>query len=163
MSSSACLTFSYIVFLSPSNMSLLHSAEEASLPPAFVRKNVRAAGAITYIYQGTHGWIQPETQYVYDLPMPEPPASMGTTISADEASASPRAELVTSIDELDETRTKGDGAQGDDIAEGPYICKPNDGEAESFTLMPVQEVVERILKDEFKPNCALVLIDFFIR
>jgi len=29
--------------------------------------------------------------------------------------------------------------------------------------MPVGEVLERIVKEEFKANCALVLLDFFIR
>ncbi|GAA5991814.1 hypothetical protein JCM10908_002217 [Rhodotorula pacifica] len=40
---------------------------------------------------------------------------------------------------------------------------PADGEVESFSLMPVEEVVERMIAGEFKPNCALVLLDFFIR
>ncbi|KAM0746377.1 hypothetical protein T439DRAFT_294175 [Meredithblackwellia eburnea MCA 4105] len=41
--------------------------------------------------------------------------------------------------------------------------KTNDDEVESFTLMEVEEVVDRMCKGEFKPNCSLVLIDFFIR
>lgn len=32
---------------------------------------------------------------------------------------------------------------------------PADGEVESFALMTVEEVVERLLAGEFKPNCAL--------
>jgi isopentenyldiphosphate isomerase len=41
--------------------------------------------------------------------------------------------------------------------------RPEDGEAEDFRLMDREEVMERMRKGEFKPNCALVLIDFYIR
>ena len=41
---------------------------------------------------------------------------------------------------------------------------PNDGEVAEFRLMPAQEVLEIVRDtDKFKYNCALVLIDFFIR
>ena len=45
----------------------------------------------------------------------------------------------------------------------PVILRPNDGEAETFSLMTSEEVVDRIVREEFKPNCAIVLVDFFIR
>ena len=45
----------------------------------------------------------------------------------------------------------------------PLVLRPNDGEAENFALMGVDEIVERIVREEFKPNCAIVLVDFFIR
>ena len=39
-----------------------------------------------------------------------------------------------------------------------------DGEVQAFYLMPVEEVMERVRETrEFKLNCNLVLIDFFIR
>ncbi|WFD04592.1 thiamine diphosphokinase [Malassezia obtusa] len=41
--------------------------------------------------------------------------------------------------------------------------KPEDGEAESFELLDVPAVLERLHRGEFKANCALVLVDFFIR
>lgn len=41
--------------------------------------------------------------------------------------------------------------------------KPSDDEVESFELKTVEEVKESIRNGEFKPNCALVLLDFFIR
>lgn len=45
-----------------------------------------------------------------------------------------------------------------------FIPKPVDGEVESFTLMPVSKVMDIVEHTEqFKDNCALVLIDFFIR
>lgn len=39
-----------------------------------------------------------------------------------------------------------------------------DGEVETFQLMPVVEVMQRVLEtDQFKPNCNLVVIDFLLR
>lgn len=45
-----------------------------------------------------------------------------------------------------------------------FTPKPVDGEVESFALMPVSKVMDIVEHTEqFKDNCALVLIDFFIR
>ena len=41
--------------------------------------------------------------------------------------------------------------------------KPNDGEVEGFELMSLKEVQDAMSEGRFKPNCALVLLDFFIR
>ena len=42
--------------------------------------------------------------------------------------------------------------------------KPIDGEVESFALRPVPEVLRMVAEtDEYKDNCNLVLIDFFLR
>lgn len=39
-----------------------------------------------------------------------------------------------------------------------------DGEVESFSLVPVEEVVKTVaFTDDYKDNCNLVLIDFFLR
>ena len=43
------------------------------------------------------------------------------------------------------------------------IPKPQDNEVEGFYLMSVDEVKEALLREEFKTNCASVMIDFFIR
>jgi hypothetical protein len=43
------------------------------------------------------------------------------------------------------------------------IPKPKDGEVESFRLCSVDEIQEDLALGRFKPNCSLVLIDFFIR
>jgi len=40
---------------------------------------------------------------------------------------------------------------------------PLDGEVEKFELLTYAEVVEKMQAGLFKPNCALVLIDLFIR
>lgn len=43
------------------------------------------------------------------------------------------------------------------------VPKPKDDEVKEFTLMSVEEVKKAMLGGEFKPNCAVVMIDFFIR
>lgn len=43
------------------------------------------------------------------------------------------------------------------------ILKPGDDEVEKFYLWSVQEVKEAMGKGEYKANCALVVLDFFIR
>ncbi|KAF2721537.1 hypothetical protein K431DRAFT_284693 [Polychaeton citri CBS 116435] len=43
------------------------------------------------------------------------------------------------------------------------VPKPNDDEVEGFELKNIGEVKEAMRNGEFKPNCALVLLDFFIR
>jgi 8-oxo-dGTP pyrophosphatase MutT (NUDIX family) len=43
------------------------------------------------------------------------------------------------------------------------IPKPGDDEVEEFYLWSVEEVQEGMRKGEFKPNCALVVLDFLIR
>lgn len=47
--------------------------------------------------------------------------------------------------------------------ETSVVPVPVDGEAQLFELMPVDEVLERVQKGEFKPNCGLVIVDFLIR
>jgi len=44
-----------------------------------------------------------------------------------------------------------------------FIPKPFDGEAESFELLSLDMIREKMLAGEFKPNCALVMLDFMIR
>jgi len=41
--------------------------------------------------------------------------------------------------------------------------KPSDEEVKEFYLWPVERVCKALENGEFKPNCALVLLDFFIR
>ena len=43
------------------------------------------------------------------------------------------------------------------------IPKPGDDEVEEFYLWSVEEVQEAMKKGEFKPNCALVVLDFLVR
>lgn len=43
------------------------------------------------------------------------------------------------------------------------IPKPNDEEVEAFYIWGVDKVQEAMANGEFKPNCALVLLDFLVR
>jgi 8-oxo-dGTP pyrophosphatase MutT (NUDIX family) len=43
------------------------------------------------------------------------------------------------------------------------IPKPGDDEVEEFYLWGVEEVQEAMRRGEFKPNCALVVLDFLVR
>lgn len=43
------------------------------------------------------------------------------------------------------------------------IPKPNDNEAVDFQLLSVQEVQAAMADGRFKPNCALLLVEFFVR
>lgn len=43
------------------------------------------------------------------------------------------------------------------------VPTPKDGEVAEFYLWTVDEVQEALARGEFKPNCALVLLDFFVR
>lgn len=47
--------------------------------------------------------------------------------------------------------------------EADVVPKPGDDEVEEFYLWSVEEVQDALAKGEFKPNCSLVLLDFFIR
>ncbi|KAI9883004.1 MAG: hypothetical protein M1823_005227 [Watsoniomyces obsoletus] len=51
-----------------------------------------------------------------------------------------------------------------DLELGPEVTpEPNDDEVENFQLWDVKMVQDAMAKGEFKPNCALVMLDFFIR
>lgn len=43
------------------------------------------------------------------------------------------------------------------------VPKPNDTEVEAFYLWTVEQVEEHMAAGEFKPNCALMVLDFFTR
>lgn len=43
------------------------------------------------------------------------------------------------------------------------VPQPQDGEAEGFTLCSVEETQALLAQGRFKPNCAVVLLDFFVR
>ncbi|POS69590.1 NUDIX domain-containing protein [Diaporthe helianthi] len=41
--------------------------------------------------------------------------------------------------------------------------EPKDGEVQEFSLMTVEEVTRAMINGQFKPNCCLVMLDFFVR
>ena len=58
-------------------------AEEASLSPDFVEANIRCVSLVSYTYRTEAGWIQPEVQYIYDLPLPSDGSVVPSTNAAD--------------------------------------------------------------------------------
>ncbi|SJX62838.1 uncharacterized / related to thiamin pyrophosphokinase [Sporisorium reilianum f. sp. reilianum] len=44
--------------------------EEANLEQALVERHIKQTGVLSYCYRTQRGWIQPEVEYVYDLPLP---------------------------------------------------------------------------------------------
>lgn len=51
-----------------------------------------------------------------------------------------------------------------DMEVGPEtVPQPGDNEVEEFLLWSIEEVQEGLAEGQFKPNCAVVLLDFFIR
>ncbi|KAI2640686.1 NUDIX hydrolase domain-like protein [Hypomontagnella submonticulosa] len=44
-----------------------------------------------------------------------------------------------------------------------FVPAPKDGEVAGFYLWTVEEVQQKLAEGRFKPNCALILVDFFIR
>lgn len=47
--------------------------------------------------------------------------------------------------------------------DGSVVPETNDGEAQDFRLLSIAEVLASIWKGEWKPNCALVVVDFLVR
>jgi 8-oxo-dGTP pyrophosphatase MutT (NUDIX family) len=47
--------------------------------------------------------------------------------------------------------------------EDGVVCKPNDDEVEGFELLGLNEVIDALARGEFKPNCAMVMLDFLVR
>lgn len=43
------------------------------------------------------------------------------------------------------------------------VPKPKDGEVESFSLRTVEEIQEQLAQGMWKPNCAMIMLDFFVR
>lgn len=44
--------------------------EEGSIPEALVDKYATAVNVISYFYQTSAGWLQPEVEYVYEMCVP---------------------------------------------------------------------------------------------
>ncbi|KAL1600512.1 hypothetical protein SLS60_006898 [Paraconiothyrium brasiliense] len=107
---------------SPLECIVHEAAEEASIPANFVRANVNACGAITYVAKSSDAYgdgsnlMTPVILYNYDIELPE-----------------------------------------------HIVPRPQDDEVEDFYLWDLEQVKKAMIKQEFKTNCAAVMIDFFIR
>ncbi|KAK3390871.1 NUDIX hydrolase domain-like protein [Podospora didyma] len=48
-------------------------------------------------------------------------------------------------------------------SDGSVVPAPKDGEVESFSLRTVEEIQEQLAQGLWKPNCAVVMLDFLLR
>lgn len=48
-------------------------------------------------------------------------------------------------------------------ADGSITPHPNDGEVDSFRLCTVEEIQEQLAQGLWKPNCAMIMLDFLVR
>lgn len=102
----------------PFDCIVAEAEEEASLPPSWTRRHVRARGLVSYVKRHSKtGYIAPTVLYVYDAEVPE------------------------------------------DVKLEPG----HDREVAAFYLWTVGQVRDALEAGQFKPNCALVMIDFFVR
>lgn len=47
--------------------------------------------------------------------------------------------------------------------DGSVVPEPKDGEVDSFSLRTVEDIQEQLAKGLWKPNCAVIMLDFFLR
>jgi hypothetical protein len=105
----------------PIDAVMCEAQEEASIPYAFIRTNIKSMGPISYFHVrgdkagGEIGLLQPEVEYTYELEL-----------------------------------------------EGGMVPTPSDSEVESFSLYSVEETVGFLKGGLFKPNSAVVIVNFLI-
>lgn len=115
---------------------VLHEAdEEASLPADFVRRHARAVGAVTYITQTGSGGG----------------ADAQSTVGGFDAGL-----CVPDVLYCYDLEVPADQADA-------VVPAPRDDEVERFYMWDLDETRAALARGEFKPNTALVLIDFLIR
>jgi hypothetical protein len=120
---------------SPLECIVHESDEEASLPADFVSKHIKAVGVVTSVTQTGSGGEQDQEVAVggYDAGL-----------------------MVCDIKYVYDLEVPADQAE-------TMIPKPRDDEVEQFYLWDVETVKKAIFDGEFKPNTAMVLVDFFVR
>ncbi|ROV86755.1 hypothetical protein VSDG_10197 [Cytospora chrysosperma] len=120
---------------SPLECIIHESDEEASLPEDFVSKHVKAVGAVTYVTQTGSGGGQDKQAEVggYD-----------------------RGLCVSDVIYVYDLEIPAEQAE-------TMVPKPQDDEVEQFYLWDVETVKGAMRRGEFKPNCAVVMLDFFVR
>lgn len=131
---------------------ILHEAdEEASLPADFVRRHVRAAGAVTYVTQtGSGGGVDNKDD------------------NNETRAAGADADAQTSVGGFDTGLCVPDVLYCYDLEipadqAGAVVPAPRDDEVECFYLWDLDTTRAALARGEFKPNTALVLLDFFVR
>lgn len=135
---------------------ILHEAdEEASLPGDFVRRHVRAVGAVTYVTQtGSGGGVDNNNNDNNNK-------TKTTGADAD-------ADTQTSVGGFDTGLCVPDVLYCYDLEipadqADAVVPAPRDDEVECFYLWDLETTRAALARGEFKPNTALVLLDFFVR
>ncbi|PIA12658.1 hypothetical protein COEREDRAFT_83980 [Coemansia reversa NRRL 1564] len=95
--------------------SMIKECDEEANIPSKISQKAKYAGTIQY-FTRTEVGMQPETQFVFDLVLPE-----------------------------------------------KFVPTPKDGEVDTFYLWTLDEVIDKIKQNQFKPNCAMCIVDFLIR
>ncbi|KAK5135307.1 hypothetical protein LTR08_005410 [Meristemomyces frigidus] len=138
---------------SPLETLLRESAEEASLPAAFVRAHAKAAGTVSYFH-------------IRDARADEPPPPTNDNDDGNDSGGGGGGEVESGGKSAHLALLQPECQYIYDLLlppSAPFTPHPNDAEVASFTLMTVPEVQLRLSRGEFKPNSALVLLDFFVR
>lgn len=112
--------------------------EEASLPEALVRGAVKAMGKVTYLY------------------VREERAGGETGL------VQPECQFVYDLELPVDMVPKPNDSEVE-VCETQASRMDNTDFGQEFYLWTVEEVQEHMAKGEFKPNCAIVILDFFIR
>lgn len=120
---------------SPLECILHESDEEASLPAAFVAQHVRAVGTVTYVTQTGRGGAMDQQAAVggFDVGL-----------------------CVPDVLYCYDLEVPAEQAQ-------TMVPRPRDDEVEQFYLWDLETTKAAMARGEFKPNTALVLLDFFVR
>lgn len=126
---------------SPRECILHESDEEASLPADFVDQHARAVGAVTYVTQTGSGGGR-ESGSGSDAQTQVGGYDAGLCVP----------DVIYCYD------LEVPAAQADVV-----VPAPRDDEVEQFYLWSLDETRDAMARGEFKPNTALVLLDFFIR
>ena len=140
---------------SPLDCVVREADEEASLPEDLVRRNIVFAGTVSYLNLTELGSTGATARASSDggnaggtkLPCPpKNPEEQGQDRAQHHRYVYPECQWIY------------------DLPLPPSITPvPKDGEVESFMLMDLEEVKKRLAAGEFKPNCAVVMLDFLIR
>ena len=107
--------------------------EEADLQAAFLRPRIRPVGTLTYLY-----------------------------LADGRAGGEPSGQIYPEMQWVYEVELPAGGGDGD--GDGAAVRpRPKDGEVARFELMDLAQVKAELARGAFKPNCALVVLDFFVR
>lgn len=170
---------------------LREAREEASIPEHVIKTHARSCGSIKYInYAGdmemaavdgrdsvdglevrgqhTEGraerrerrkfteLVDPEGRFLFDMEMDGDSPILGKGFGiGEEGLLRPAVQFVWEMEVhgMGENRGGGDG----------WVLEPSDGEVDAFRRMRIEEVQEALVREEFPPSVAMVLVDALVR